>query len=186
MKFIRKFLENKEISEDLRQCFENISDLPGFYLEHAGGFDNSFYVKHTENKFEYDFDLLDEIEESLDRAGDLNLEFNRSWIEPSESKYMSSLISSKKNAIEIDNEYCWQGEIFPDPNKLFFVKYPTYRKCLDNQKGIEDTRRLLIRESKTKSGRMGTELKSRDIKYPIFKEDILYSTSVKSILFLFF
>lgn len=180
MKYIKKFFESKEILEDLRQCFENLSDLPGFYLEHSGGFDNSLYLKHTENKFEYDFDILDEIEESLDRASDLNLKFNRSWIEPSKSTYMSSLVCLKSSALEIDGMDYWLGEEFPDPSKMFFIKYPTYRKCVNNQEGIDDLRRMLMRESKNK-GR-----KSVNIKYPISKEDILYSTSLKSILFLFF
>lgn len=174
MKYIKKFFESGEIPEDFKYCFDNLGDMSGFYLEHKA-FDYSLELKHTDDCFEYTYDILDEIQSSMDRAKDLNLRFSRSFVTPSESKYMSSVVCPRKSALEIDAMDYWLGEEFPDPNKIFFTKYPAYRKCWLDKHPITEA-------SVMRNGRE----KRMSIEYPLSQEDILYTTSLKSISFLFF
>ena len=188
MKYIKpkKIFESGKIPEDLKYCFDNLGDLPGFYLENEA-FEYSVKLCHVENKFNYTLDMLVEIEESLDRTKELHLKLDRSWVEPSDRSYMTSGVMSRKNAIGIDGIDYWLGEEFPEPDKLFFIKYPAYRKIyLSQKKDRTEFPMWSFLQLEAKITQLRGDKKFKNIEYPISQEDILYTTSLKSISFLFF
>lgn len=182
MKYLKNkklFESQKDLPENFLYCFDALCDLPGFYMDtESAGFDYSLKIRHTDGKFEYDLNLLDHLQEIIDRVNELNLEFNRSFINPSDKTYMSSVVCTKKRALEIDGLDYWLGTEFPAPEKMFFTKYPIYRKCHIDRQRIP-THQVESIMSSNFDERMS-------IKYPLSKEDILYTTSLESISFLFF
>jgi len=179
MKYIKKFEEIKlTLKDDLGTYFYNLGDMDGFNLEYRPDDFYFFKLSHMDGSFEYNMDIFDEIQESLDRAADDGLKLDRSWIEPNIPEFMSSVACDRKTAIKNKWNSIWipmSNNEYPSPNDLRFSKFPIYRKIYVDSKNKK--MESMVRSNKKMD---------MDVEYPTSPSDFIYTNNLKSITFLFF